>query len=105
MADIKIKDRQTLLDIALVASGSLDSVFDLAIENNISVTEILVDGNILDISRLDVINANCVTKYQKEGISPATELSSEDLRNITTEGIDFMCIGDGTSGDNYFVIS
>ena len=103
MSEIKIKDRQTLLDIALTTSGSLDSVFDLATTNNISVTDVLVDSNLL--STVGVVNAKYVSKYQKEDISPATELTADDKSCMATEGIGFMCIEGDANGKNYFVIS
>lgn len=103
MGEINVKDRQTLLDIALSSSGSLESIFDLATSNDISVTAELKDGDTLNST--GVLNTNCVDKYNKEGISPATELTSEDLRCMATEGIGFMCIGDGSPQENCFVIS
>ena len=64
MGEINVKDRQTLLDIALSSSGSLESVFDLATSNDISVTAELKDGDTLNST--GVLNTNCVDKYNKE---------------------------------------
>ena len=48
----QVKDRQTLLDVALQASGDMESVFDIAQANDISVTEELTVGTEIEIDEV-----------------------------------------------------
>lgn len=72
MDKIKVKDRQTLLDVALQVSGSVEAVMDLSIANGISVTAMLEDGEELTLAR--VVDGTVVERYEVEGVCPASEL-------------------------------
>lgn len=44
MQSITVRDRQTLLDLAMQCEGSVEDVFDLAAGNNISISDLLTTG-------------------------------------------------------------
>lgn len=91
MGTIIVKDRQTLLDIALQTSGSMEAVMDLALANGLSITDELSDGRVLET--VEVIDAAVVERYEINGIFPATEASDEERSAMAWEGIGFMEIG------------
>lgn len=97
MGTIIVKDRQTLLDIALQTSGSVEAVMELAIANGRSVTAVLEDGDELTVA--GVADATVVNRYEINGIFPATEASDEERSAMAYEGIGFMAI------ENDFVVS
>ena len=97
MGTITVKDRQTLLDIALQTSGSVEAVVDLALANGLSITDELADGN--ELATAGVAEEAVVNRYEINGIFPATEASDEERSAMAYEGIGFMAI------ENDFVVS
>ncbi len=80
---VVVEDRQTLFDIALQMSGSIESVFELAMENDLSLTE---DLNVQDLKEAgSVVNAQIKAHYESNKITPATAIES-----IIESGIEFM---------------
>lgn len=49
MTEVIVEDGQCLVDIAIQETGSMESVFDIAVENNIDPTSDLVAGQSLKI--------------------------------------------------------
>lgn len=88
--EVHIKDRQSLLDMALQTSGSMEAVFALAAINDTSLTAVLPDGRTLQT--VSVENPSIVNRYATEKIYPATALSPEEETALTQEGIHFMGI-------------
>lgn len=74
-----VKERQTLLDIALQTSGSVEAVMELAIANERSVTAVLEDGDELTVA--GVADATVVERYAVEGVCPATEEEKWEIKN------------------------
>lgn len=72
MGTIIVKDRQTMLDVALQTSGSLEGLIALAIVNGRSVTDELADGE--ELQEAEVVDSNVVERYKVEEIFPATEI-------------------------------
>lgn len=88
--EVKVKDRQSLLDIAVQTSGSMEAACDLAAANGVSLTDTLQDGQVLDT--VPVVSAETVRRYSVQQIEPATALSAEELSALAQEGINFMGI-------------
>lgn len=80
--EVKVKDRQSLLDMAVQTAGSMEAAFGLAAANGVSLTDTLTDGQVLDTVR----------RYSVQGIQPATALSEEEMAALAQEGINFMGI-------------
>ena len=88
--EVKVKDRQSLLDMAVQTAGSMEAAFGLAAANGISLTDTLADGQVLDTVAAE--NADTVRCYSVQGIQPATALSGEEMAALAQEGINFMGI-------------
>lgn len=91
MGTVKVKDRQTLLDVALQTSGSVEAVMDLALANGLSITDELSDGQVLEVA--EVKDVAVVSRYEINSIFPATEASDDERNEMAYEGIGFMGIG------------
>lgn len=46
--EVKAKDRQSLLDMAVQTAGSVEAAFRLSAANDIGITDTLEDGQVLD---------------------------------------------------------
>lgn len=88
--EVKVKDRQSLLDMAIQTSGSMEAAFGLAAANGVSLTDTLADGQVLDTVAAE--NADTVRRYSVQDIQPATALSEEEMAALAQEGINFMGI-------------
>lgn len=65
-----VKDRQTLLDIAIQESGSIEAVFELAMNNGLSITELLSAGTVLN--KVPVVVPEVVNYYAINELLPAS---------------------------------
>lgn len=88
--EVKVKDRQSLLDMAVQTAGSMEVAFDLSDANDVSLTDTLRDGQVLDT--VAARNADTVRRYGVQDIQPATALSEEEMAALAQEGINFMGI-------------
>lgn len=87
-----VKDRQSLLDIAIQTSGSVEAVFVLAAKNNISVTETLSIGQ--ELETVDVVSKMTLERMRVQGVSPATDIANDiDTPIQPYGGIGYMAIG------------
>lgn len=87
------KDRQTLLDIALISGGHVETALTLAEANGLSLTARLEDG--LELTVPEPVpggDVRTVRLYHARGIDPATEASEEDMTACPYGGIGFMGI-------------
>lgn len=90
MTTITPADRQSLLDIALQTSGSVEAAYDLAAANDVSVSEPLEPGMLLDT--VAVADRKVFERYAARQIQPATELSSEEIAVAPYGGVGYMGI-------------
>lgn len=91
MATIIPADRQSLFDIAIQTSGSIDVVIALACKNGISITDQLPIG--IKLETVDVVDKTVVERYVAKKICPATALSSgENVSPEISGGIGFMAV-------------
>ena len=88
--EVKAKDRQSLLDMAVQTAGSVEAAFRLSAANDIGITDTLEDGQVLDT--VPVYNAETERRYGLQKIQPATALSAEEMSALAQEGIKFMGI-------------
>lgn len=85
----KVNDNQSLADIAVQVSGSVESSFDIAVKNNQSVTGILTTGQELDKS--GIINNKVVDQLAVQKAIPAS--ASKKILDEQLTGIGYMVIG------------
>lgn len=83
--EVTVKDRQSLLDIAVQSLGGVEGVFALAERNNISITDRLADGTVLLWEHSDTVNANIQKTYALRGLFPATEIEREEMNVLLNE--------------------
>lgn len=79
---ITVNDRQTLLDIAVIALGSAAGVFALAQRNGLPVTATLDDGQIITYEMEDVVNHAVRSVYALQNISPATDIDTAEYKEL-----------------------
>lgn len=79
---ITVNDRQSLLDIALIALGSAAGVFALAQRNGLPVTATLADGQTITYELEDVVSPSIRAAYALRHISPATDIDPAEYREL-----------------------
>lgn len=78
----RAKDGQSLVDIALMVTGSAEGVWALALRNGMSVTGKLGHGAAIVYESEDIEDARTASRYEAEGICPATEVSEALLAEL-----------------------
>jgi hypothetical protein len=88
----QVLHNQSLLDFTLHHCGKLDSLFALAINNGVSITEEITPGTVLEVP--DTIDKadDIVNFFRFKNIEPACGFVGNTLPDIPT-GIDYMIIG------------
>lgn len=83
---------QSLFDVALQHSGTIESIFELALANSISITDDLASGSWL-IANSQEVDKDILNYYQAKNIQPATAFSQKD-KELTEkpEGISIWAI-------------
>lgn len=79
------REGQCLADVALRVCGSLEGVWALAVRNGLSVTGELRQGQRIDYEAGDVADARVVSRYEAEGVYPATAISARALAALMNE--------------------
>lgn len=79
---ITVNDRQTLLDIAVIALGSAAGVFALAQRNGLPVTATLADGQTLNYELEDVVSLAVRSAYALRHICPATDIDPGEYKEL-----------------------
>ena len=79
---IIVNDRQTLLDIAVIALGSASGVFALARRNGLPVTATLTDGQTIVYELEDVVSPAVRSAYALQHISPATDIDPAEYKEL-----------------------
>lgn len=76
---MKVANGQSLLDVAIQGAGTIEAALDVAIKNNVSVTDDLSAG--AEIAIPTVQNKAVANYYAARSIRPATQV---DMPNDTT---------------------
>lgn len=90
MNKVKPLDRQSLIDVALQTSGSVEGALGMSIKNDIPVSGELAPG--VELETAPVVDKLVLGRYEVRGIRPATDISAEDLARVPYGGIGFMGI-------------
>lgn len=85
-------DRATVLDLSLVAGGSLDYAFELCIANGISLTDSVAIGQRYTLGNAGNADDTLTTRIAQEQVRPATEAGAEDLAACPYGGIGLMSV-------------
>ncbi len=87
---VQVKNRQSLPDIALQEGGSMDAVVNLAIRNDVAISTTLEHETFL--KKPVVSDQQTARLYALRKITPATDLTAEDLEAAPFGGIGYMGI-------------
>ena len=88
----KVKNRQSLLDVAMLTCGSAQAVFALAERNGLSVTADLEAGVVITYDQFDVVDRNTVIALETYGADPATGVTAYEVLRVPFGGIGYMGI-------------
>ncbi|MDN4015132.1 hypothetical protein QX233_22035 [Chryseobacterium gambrini] len=87
---------QTILDIAIQYTGTVENCFAIAVANGLSVSDVLSAGLPLEIPEDVFKNTDVLNYYDAKNIQPATGWSAEQDSEIPTlKGIGYMQIANG----------
>jgi hypothetical protein len=92
MIQITVLYNQTLQDIVIRYCGTIEALVQIAILNNISITQELVPGQLIQIPNKDFDNQELVNYFNINKIQPACGFVGNTLPDVPT-GIDYMIIG------------
>ena len=87
---VTVTPQQSILDIALQYSGSIEAAYDLASLNHCALTDDLYAGEQLTLP--SVLDARTVQHYTTHRILPATGITSEEIEQIKIGGIGYWII-------------
>ena len=90
-----VLNNQSLIDVAIQHTGTIENAFKIAVANGLSLTDDLEPGEQLIIPEDVEMNSDVVNYFSAKGIQPATGLTENDLLIAQTvqRGIGYMQIG------------
>lgn len=91
-----ILTHQSILDIAIQHTGSVENCFAIAVANGFSVSDLLSAGLSSEIPEDVLKNTDVLNQYNAKNIQPATGWTAEQNNEIPTlKGIGYMQIANG----------
>jgi len=95
MSQITVLNNQSLIDVAIRHCGTVEAVLDIAILNNVGITQELVPGQILELPNKDYGYQEVVNYFEINKKEPATSLTEENKAIVEGDsGIGFWIIED-----------
>jgi hypothetical protein len=90
---ITVLHNQSLLDLALQHTGTIESIFELAEANALNITDDIQAGKILILPTEAFTNKDILAYYMAKNIQPATAFTEEDKQVLERlEGISIWAI-------------
>lgn len=89
---IKVLNNQSFLDIAVQHTGSVINAFPIAVANNMSVSEELIPGTVLQVPESVEYDTEIKDYYQSKGLKPASKIEDEKIAIIPLSGINYWII-------------
>lgn len=94
-----VLNNQTLFDVAIRHCGTVEAAAAIAIINNVSITQDLLPGQLLELPTQYYGNVETVNYFKTNKIDPATALTeAQKVLNEGNSGIDYWQI------ENNFII-
>ena len=87
---VTVIEQQSLFDISIAKYGSINQVFAIALENNISITDDLIASASIVLAGT-IVNQEIVNYITSRSIEPATGLSNESARTINNQKEYCLC--------------
>lgn len=92
--EIKVLNRQSILDISIQYTGDVQKCFDIAVANGMAVSDLLASGTSLTIPDELGKNSDVINYYTSKMIKPATGTTLEQENQFPSlKGIGYMQIG------------
>jgi hypothetical protein len=85
-----VLDRQSLMDVAVQNTGDASAAFDVALANELSLTDSLNAGGALTFNVTK--QKQIADYYENRQLKPATGMTEEQMNNTVGYGIEFMGI-------------
>jgi len=87
-----IQESQSLIDAAIIECGSADAAFEVAILNNMSITDDLAIG--FQLVPTNILDNGIYNYYKSKGLQPATGITNAEINDILEagDGIEFWGI-------------
>lgn len=99
MKQITVLNNQSLFDVAIRYCGTVEAIAEIAILNNLSITDDLIPGQIVQIPLTDYGNQEVINYFSTNKVDPATALTEENTALIEeNSGIGFWRI------ENNFIV-
>ena len=73
---ITITHNQSLFDVAIQETGGIESVFEIALANDLQIAENLTAGNVLKIEE-EAVDQLALNYFTSKGIKPATGITGQ----------------------------
>ena len=90
---ITVLNNQSLFDISIRYTGTIENAFKLAVANGLSLTDELESGAQLIIPEDVQMNNDVVNYFAAKGIQPATGFEFDDIEIILVlEGISYWIL-------------
>ena len=90
---ITVLHNQSLLDLALQHTGTIESIFEFAEANSLNITDDVVAGNTLVLSAETFTNKDILSYYTAKKLQPATAFTKADEQVFERlEGISIWAI-------------
>lgn len=80
---VTVLNNQSLLDIAIQATGKAENMLKIAVANNLVPTEPIAPGAVLKIPDTVDFDQDIVRYYTANNIQPATALTAEQAQQLT----------------------
>lgn len=82
---LTIKHNQSLLDLSVQSFGTMEALMESAFLNNLSVTDELIEGEVLELPEFNKGQTEIIDYYNKRQIKPVTALTDADFALIEIE--------------------
>lgn len=89
---IKVLHNQSFLDIAVQHTGSVINAFPIAVANNMSVSDELIPGTVLQVPESVEFDTEIKDYYKSKGLKPASKIEDEKIAKIPLSGINYWIV-------------
>lgn len=88
---VTVLHNQSLLDVCLQHTGSIEGIFELAMANDLAITEDVQAGAVLELLEGIAMDKDILNYYRTKAIQPATAIIEQTEEKL--EGIGYWAIG------------
>jgi hypothetical protein len=83
--------RQSLLDVAIAATGDVEQVYDIATRADMAITDLPAAGTVFEFD--SVVDPTVLDAFSAAAIQPATAVDDTFLDTLVPQGIGYWTIG------------